>query len=183
MYITNSLCPYYRFLWDIKTYQKHVKTYNKKGLTKPGFLSWCVCHHKSKTKWPSNQDISWKRLVSLSRYIRGDTWKLNVQLPIKLGNFWTDVTSFFPRCCSVRTCIRWKQVNWFLTYMAFNLHGCFFYAAGLKLETFLNWLKFVVNFFYCFVLLFVLFTDTIFDNFPRNHASFSEKALLVVFCH
>ena len=33
--------------------------------------------------------------------------------------------------------------------------------------------------FYCFLLL----TDTIFDTFSRNHASFSELAQQVVFCH
>ena len=49
VYITNSPYPYYRFLSG---------KCKEKGLNKLGFLSWCSCHHKSKRKWPSNQDIS-----------------------------------------------------------------------------------------------------------------------------
>ena len=36
-----------------------------------------------------------------------------------LGNSCADFTSCVPRCPSVRTCIMWKQVNRFLSYMAF----------------------------------------------------------------
>ena len=141
-------------------------------------MSWCIYHHKSKRKWPSNQDISWKRFVSLSRYVRGGTWKLNVQLPIRFRKFLN--RSYYLFCRSVRTCIMLKQVNILLYCVAFKLTWLVSLCCGSSLETSLDWLRFVVNFF-CFVLSFVLFTDAISDNFPRNHAYFLSEPYSLCF--
>ena len=60
VFVTHSLCPYYRFLW-VKCQDLQMKG----RISQFFFLSWSCCDNKSNWKQSGNQDTSWRKLDSI----------------------------------------------------------------------------------------------------------------------
>ena len=100
-------------------------------------------------------------MKAIYKFIKICPWqylKINVQLSIKVRKFLYRSCYWF--YCSLRTCIMWKQVNWFLIYMAFTFTCLVSLWCWFSLEIFLNsFVRFVVNFFVSFGHLFCSLTQ------------------------